>query len=402
MQSASGDTRNFREAAGVWTGNLLLLASATFMVSFGTGLVNGASTNFFVNTLGLSGAQVLWLAGIREIPGLILMFIAALIMHLPLSRRAAASVLLMGVGYGLYALVRSYTALIVMALIASLGFHNWLPLSSSLALSLAGKERSGRIMGVLSSVGALASIIGVSMIAVLARSLPLRDFFTAGGLLMVIAAVLLARLPTNLGETGKAQPRLLFRRRYWLYYVLTLFEGSRTQVFGSFGTLVLVQEYGLDARAISLLLVASGVVNFLAAPLLGHLLDRLGERLTLSISYVLLALCFVGYATVHNAWFLGAMLIGINLLVMLSMGLSTYVHRLAPPEELTPTLSTGVSINHITSVSMSLLAGTLLKLVGYENLCWGAAAIILLSVPFALAIRVGAVTSPQPRPVAAE
>jgi hypothetical protein len=38
---------------------------------------------------------------------------------------------------------------------------------------------------------------------------------------------------------------------------------------------------------------------------------------------------------------------------------------------------------------MSLLAGTLLKLVGYENLCWGAAAIILLSVPFALAIRVG-------------
>ena len=402
MQSASSNTRNFGVAAGVWTGNLLLLASATFMVSFGTGLVNGASTNFFVNILGLSGAQVLWLAGIREIPGLILMFIAALIMHLPLSRRAAASVLLMGVGYGLYALVRSYTALIIMALIASLGFHNWLPLSSSLALSLAGKERSGRIMGVLSSVGALASIIGVSMIAVLARSLPLRDFFTAGGLLMVIAAVLLARLPTNLGETGKAQPRLLFKRRYWLYYVLTLFEGSRTQVFGSFGTLVLVQEYGLDARAISLLLVASGVVNFLAAPLLGHLLDRLGERLTLSISYVLLALCFVGYATVHNAWFLGAMLIGINLLVMLSMGLSTYVHRLAPPEELTPTLSTGVSINHITSVSMSLLAGTLLKLVGYENLCWGAAAIILLSVPFALAIRVGAVTSPQPRPVAAE
>lgn len=382
------DNLHSLKAAKTWTGNLLLLASATFMVSFGTGLINGASTNFFVNILGLSGAQVLWLAGIREIPGLALMFIAALIMHLPLSRRAAASVLLMGIGYGLYALVRSYSALIAMALVASLGFHNWLPLSSSLALSLAGKERSGRVMGILSSVGALASIIGVGMIAALAKLLSLRDFFIAGGLLMVVAAMLLACLPKDLGETGKAQPRLLFKRRYWLYYVLTLFEGSRTQVFGSFGTLVLVQEYGLDARAISLLLVASGIVNFVAAPLLGHLLDRFGERLTLSVSYVLLALCFVGYATVHNAWFLGAMLIGINLLVMLSMGLSTYVHRLAPPEELTPTLSTGVSVNHITSVAMSLLAGTLLKLVGYENLCWGAAGIIMLSVPFALAIRV--------------
>ena len=42
--------------------------------------------------------------------------------------------------------------------------------------------------------------------------------------------------------------------RYWLYYVLIFFEGSRMQVFGTFGTLILVQNYGLDARAISLLL----------------------------------------------------------------------------------------------------------------------------------------------------
>ena len=66
-------------------------------------------------------------------------------------------------------------------------------------------------------------------------------------------------------------------------------------------------------------------------------------------------------------------LIGINLLVTLSIGLSTYVNRIAPREELTPTLSAGVSINHITSVGMSLVAGTLLTIVGYQALCWGAA-----------------------------
>jgi hypothetical protein len=82
------------------------------------------------------------------------------------------------------------------------------------------------------------------------------------------------------------------------------------------------------------------------------------------------------------------MLIGINLLTTLGMGLSTYVNRIAPRQELTPTLSAGVSINHITSVSMSLLAGTLLGLVGYEVLCWGAAIVIMLSVPFALAITI--------------
>ncbi|MEJ2368143.1 MAG: MFS transporter [Acidobacteriota bacterium] len=130
------------------------------------------------------------------------------------------------------------------------------------------------------------------------------------------------------------QPRILFKKRYWLYYVLTFFEGSRTQVFGTFGTLVLVADYGLKAPQITLLLFVSGVVNFVLAPRLGHLLDRVGERTMLALSYVGLALCFVGYATVHNVWFLALMLIGINLLVTLSMGLSTYVNRIAPRESL--------------------------------------------------------------------
>ena len=111
------------------------------------------------------------------------------------------------------------------------------------------------------------------------------------------------------------------------------------------------------------------------------------KRTTLTIGYISLALCFVGYALINNVWLLGVMVVFINLLVTLSMGLSTYVNRIAPPEELTPTLSTGVSFNHITSVGMSFVAGILLPIVGYKALCWGAVVIISLSVPFALAIR---------------
>jgi hypothetical protein len=84
------------------------------------------------------------------------------------------------------------------------------------------------------------------------------------------------------------------------------------------------------------------------------------------------------------------------------MGLSTYVNRIAPPGELTPTLSAGVSVNHVTSVSMSLLAGTLLSIVGYEALCWGAAAVIMVSVPFALALKVKPVVEARVAHVSAE
>jgi predicted MFS family arabinose efflux permease len=353
------------------------------------------STNFYVDNIGLDGRQVLWLSGIREIPGLSLVFIAALVSRWPLSRRAAAALLLMGLGYGLYALVQSYAALLAVAILGSVGFHNWMPVQSALGLALSKKEHSGRVLGTLSSMGSLASLVGMGATAALAAVLPLRSFYVLGGIAMVFGGLLISRIPANVGENREVRPRILFRGRYWLYYVLTFFEGSRMQVFGAFGTLVLVENYGLDAPQISLLLVASGIVNLILAPRLGHLLDIVGERTMLAVSYVALALCFVGYATVHQVWFLALMLVGINLLVTLRIGLSTYVNRIAPEEEVAPTLAAGVSVNHITSVSMSLVAGTLLSIVGYERLCWGAAAVILGSVPFALGIRVDAPASSE-------
>jgi predicted MFS family arabinose efflux permease len=371
---------------GIWTRSFVLLAAAIFLLSLGSGLQNGISTNF-MKELGLSGSQVLLQAGIREIPGLGLMFLAALVMHLPLTWRGVASLLIMGVGYALYASVHSWTSLVAVSLTASLGFHLWMPLNSSLALGLASKENSGKVLGTLASVGALAGMAGIGSILLFSRWFSLRMFVGIAGVLIIAAALVLSRLPKNIGGTKKAQPRLLFKRRYWLYYVLLLFEGSRTQVFSAFNIMVLVYNYGLSAIQISVLLLASSLVNFVLAPRIGRLLDVAGERMTLTTGYVALALCFVGYATIRNVWFLGAMVISINLLVTLSMGLSTYVNRIAPPEELTPTLSTGVSINHISSVGMSFLAGALLPIVGYQVLCWGVVGIILLSVPFAVAIR---------------
>ncbi|MFC1984200.1 MFS transporter [Chloroflexota bacterium] len=371
---------------GIWSRSLVLLAAAIFLLSFGNGLQQGILTNF-LKELGLSGSHVMLQQGIREIPGLFLMFIAALVMHLPLTWRAVGSTLIMGMGFALYVTVHSWTALAVLSFTAYLGFHLWMPLSNALGLSLVSKENSGKVLGTLRSVQALAMMAGVGSILLLSRWFSLRAFFGVAGSLIIAAAIVLSRLPKNIGETSKTQPRLLFRRRYWLYYVLLLFEGSRMQVFFAFNIMVLVYNYGLSALQISFLLLASGFVNFLLVPRLGRLLDIVGERITLTVCYVALALSFVGYATVDNVWFLGAMVICIQLLVRLDIGLHTYINRIAPPEELTPTLSTGVSVNHITSVGMSFLAGGLLPIVGYQALCWGAVTIVLLSIPFTLAIR---------------
>ena len=389
----------------IWSSHLVLLVISVFFVNFGQGLFQGASTNYFIDELTLSGAQVLWLQGIREIPGLLLILIAAATMHWPLTRRAALSVLLMGVGYGLYAVINSYVALVAMALTASLGFHAWVPLQAALGMGLASKEHSGRVLGVLSASRSLAVIVGMGGLVIVSRlaaDLSLRFYYVLGGGLIVLAAYLLSRLPRDVGGARTAEPRMLVKRRYWLYYVLILFEGVRTQVFGAFGTLILVQEFSLEVWQISLILLISGIVNLVASPVIGKMLDRIGERKTLTGGYLLLALGFAAYATLTNPWLLSGALIFINMLFLCNMGLNSYVNRIAPREELTPTLSAGVSFNHITSVSMSFVAGSLLGLVGYQAVAWGAVAIILASVPFAMAIRIDGETVQQTTPVTAQ
>ena len=234
--------------ASIWTRDLILLAVTVFFARFGQGLQSGVSTNFFVHELGLGGDKVLWLAGIREIPGLGLIFIAALVMRLPQPRRACLALFLMGIGYGIFVFVNSYTTLIAMSLVASVGFHNWMPLQSSLGMAIAGRAQSGRVLGRLNSVGALASIVGMLIIVFLTTSIGLRPFFAIGGISMVIAAFVVYQLPKETGGRMEKTPRIVIRKRYWLFYVLTFFEGSRTQVFHTFGAWVLVNTYGIDAQ----------------------------------------------------------------------------------------------------------------------------------------------------------
>lgn len=118
-------SRNMLEGNGegkLWSRSLIILAVGVFLFSLGMGLQMGLNTNY-IKELGLSDSQVLLQAGIREIPGLFLVFIAALLTRLPLTWRSVAAMAVMGVGYALYTTVHSWTALVAMSLVASIGLH---------------------------------------------------------------------------------------------------------------------------------------------------------------------------------------------------------------------------------------------------------------------------------------
>lgn len=399
----------------LWTRNLIMFAIVVFFVRFGQGLLGGARIVFFVDTLKLSSGQVLWLEGIRELPGLALIFIAALTMRMPIKYQASLAVAFMGVGYALFAFVGSYAALLTVVIVASFGFHLWTPLNSAIGMSLSSKEHTGRVLGILGAVGSLAAIAGMGGLALISwlyESMPLQYYYLAGGITIVLGAIFLLRLPRDLGATEAKPARILIKKKYWLYYLLIFFSGARKLVLGSFVTLMLVERFGLKVWQVSTLMLVSSVINFVFGPYLGALIDRLGERITTPASYAVLALCCLGYALVPllglssaaSLWILIALWVLIKLAQPLGIGLSTYVYRTAPAEELTPTLTAGVTFDHITSVGMPFLYGALLPVMQYEGIFFALAILILLSIPFARALqtRAPAAVAAQPVPSGAE
>lgn len=375
----------------VWTRNLILFAVTLFLARFGQGLLDGTRMNFFIETLHLSEGQVLWLEGIRELPGLGLIFLAAFTMRLPLMRQGTLALFVMGVGYLVHAFVGSYSALLLAVVAGSFGFHLWAPLHSSIGLALSNRQNAGYVLGALASVGSLAGIAGmgaISLISGLLPSMPLTTYYVAGGIVIIIASLLLYWLPKHLGATEVEPPRILIKGRYWRYYVLIFFSGARKLVLGSLITLMLVETFGLRVWHISTLTLISSVLTLVLSPAMGKLIDRRGEQVTTVAFYAILALCCFGFAVIGNLWILIALWIIIKLVTPLGMGLSTYVYRTAPPEELTPTLTAGVTFDHISSVGVPFLAGALLPVINYQGIFLGSAILILISIPFARALQV--------------
>jgi MFS family permease len=301
--------------------------------------------------------------------------------------------------------VQSYAGLVAVALAASFGLHLFQPISPALGLALATERTRGRVLGLLASVGSLAGIVGIGALTLtsnLMKDISLRSYYVIGGAVIILSALIFYRLSPKLGATDLKQPRMVVKKRYWRFYTLKFFEGSRKEVLGSFCILVLVDYFGWPIWQTSSLLMGASVLSFLMAPYLGALVDRFGSRNALLVGYGVLLVGAIIYATVPSAAVLAGAFIVMRLGVILNLGLNVYAHEQAPAQELNPTLAAGVSFDHISSVAMPFIYGALMPLIGYTGVYWFAASIIFISVLFVLRLLPRTYTRPAPTMAAAD
>jgi MFS family permease len=160
--------------------------------------------------------------------------------------------------------------------------------------------------------------------------------------------------------------RLLWKREYRLYYLLTLLEGCRKQIFLTLAVLVLVKIHNTPVHHIAAMMILYNFANWFGSPVVGRAIDRFGQRPIMTINYAGVMLVFIGYSVFGRWPILYALYCMDNLFNVFNIALTTYLKRIAPPEDIAPSLAMGMTANHLASVIVPLVACYVWEHVDYR------------------------------------
>ena len=366
---------------------LLLFLGAIGLMAIAMGIHESIFNNFLSDTYSMSAGARGWLEFPRELPGFLVVVMAGILCTLSVTRMGVVGAGIFAAGMAGMALFgKSYWMMLAMMVIGSTGMHLLQPVGASIALALSHEHNKGTRMGQMGAVATAGTVLGAGVIWLLFEETapPYRLGFACVALLGLMCAVIY--LAMNMPHLSQPRARLVFRKRFWLFYLLEFAFGARKQVFITFGPWVLIRVYGLPATEIAGLLMAASIIGVVFKPLAGMAVDRFGERTIMVLDGLLLAVVCVGYGyamiltdTPENARLLAcACFIGDDLLFALGSARAVYLSRMTKSHEtLTSTLALGISINHIASMTIPMVAGAIWVGFGYERVFLGAAALAL-------------------------
>ena len=342
---------------------LLMLMAFAMPVAFATwsALLN----NFTIEVAGFDGSDIGWLHTVREIPGFLAIGVIAIIIFVREQVLALVSLVLLGVATALTAQFPSLAGILTITMLSSIGFHYYETVNQSLQLQWLPKDRAPRMLGVLLSVGAGATLLAYGAIVLTWRAFDLSYdlvYWVSGGFTAAIAAAAFFLYPQFESPHPQVK-KMILRRRYWLYYLLQFMSGARRQIFVVFAGFMMVERYGLDVHQVTMLFMATLTINMVSAPLVGRAVGYFGERAALMIEYGGLTLVFLFYAGLYvfdwGVWMACALYMVNNIFFSLALAIKTYFQKIAAPGDIAPTAAVAFTINHIAAVFLPAALGYL-------------------------------------------
>ena len=375
---------------------LFIIAAA--IIGFGGQIVESTFNNFLSETYKISGLKRSVLELPRELPGFFVVFVSALLCFLPGRRLAAFAMILQAAGLVLLAFCgSSFSLMLAWLFVMSLGQHLFISLQSSIGMELAREGQEGRRLGQFSSVRNIASLAGCFLVYVGFKYLHFTftmSFIIAAATLLIASGCFMAMTPIS---AHKKTVHLKLYKEYRLFYWLSVLFGTRKQIFITFAPWVLVTVFDKPTYTIAWLYILGGAAGIVFQPFLGWMIDRMGERFVLVSEASILVFVCIGYGFAksvfpsgNTAYVIAAVCFVIDML-MISAGMAraTYLKKIAiHPAHIAPTLTMGVSIDHVFSIGIAFACGFVWNIFGFQYVFLIGALIAIVNIFSALRIRV--------------
>jgi MFS family permease len=387
----------------------MLLASVAFGAT--AGIFNATLGNYLHEVHAFDAGARGWLELPRELPGFLVLLTAGFLAARFREARAMSTAMLVTASgaVGLALLAPTVPLVVLWIFVWSAGDHMNFALEGPLGLKLAKQGGEGRRLGQFGAAKNLGGLAGAGAVFGIAHLLgdDYRVFYLVAACLALVAAYHFHRIET--GRTDLAPRRFVWRRQYHIFYAISALFGIRKQIFFVFGTWVLVDIHQVPVATVATLLFVGAGLGVVVRPLLGDVIDWLGERRVLVADEVLLiAICLVyGFAGDLFApgavlWVLYAAYVLDHTLFALRVARTTYLKKIAvDPADITPTMGLGITIDHAVAMTLPIFSGWLWTQVGFQWVFVLAAGIALAGLVVCLRIRVPVPAgAPAPRPAA--
>jgi len=354
---------------------LQLFAFASLALGIGYSIFDSTFNNFLNERYALSAFQRSFLEFPRELPGFLVVFVSAALWFLCSRRLGVLSLILSFAGtllIGFFA--PTYGIMLFFLFVYSLGQHLFMPVASTIGMELAEEGKTGLRLGQLNAVRNLAAIGGSFLVFMGFKYL--KFTFLHAFVLVAVGLAIAAVLMFSMRPEENRQPVsfLKLHKEYNLFYLLNVLSGSRKQIFITFAPWVIVTIFNQPTQTIATLMTIGGIIGILFQPLLGRLIDKMGERFVLAAEAVALMGVCLGYGFSKFIFPAEVAFIAVcvfylldQMLFSVGMARSMYIKKIAlRPEDVQPALSAGVTIDHLFSIIVALVGGVIWNQFGFQ------------------------------------
>jgi len=354
---------------------ILLFLCSILIIGISSGIFRSVFNNYLKEIHSFTGIERGFIEFPRELFGFLIIFVIGIFHFISEKRLIAFGIFIAALSYlGFAFFSPNHFWLVVWVLIWSLGSHIFVNLRSVLGLTISGEKSKGHFLGKMGAMGSAGFIVGTFIVWMFVSKLDFSLSFLIAAIFAFISAFILLLLPIHKHYKLEKRNKFIFKKAYIHYYVLASLFGVRKQLFLVFAPWFIVETLNQPASVVATILLVSAVLGIYLKPLLGKLIDSHGERKILIYDGFALAFISIGYVIVPH-FFDGQILLFITalffivdeILFVLKNAREVYLFRIAESKkDITPTLATGLSIEHVVSMSMPIAAGFVWLNYGYQ------------------------------------